>query len=201
MKLSYIFVLIIILGGSIKLKAQEFNLGLNINTMPFKVLAVTNTGSQEFPNYDVEEISSIIFNIQANVGFDYLPLRFKDGKIAVGLNSNIALGYLFNPSYEGINGALTIDIPQYIALRYGKRAVKDNTEVFGLGLGLGYNYQFIPFPDGVPAMFIDYSFKESWFIKISLDLKKRYLYNYYSSEGYVPDFEYHQIGIQIGYTL
>jgi hypothetical protein len=201
MKSLHIYILFLFACISIKLNAQEFNCGLNANLMSFKINGVTNNGSKELPNYDVEEISLAVINLQANVGFDYQPIQFKEGKMSVGLNSNLALGYLINPSYEGLNGALTIDLPQYVAFRYGKRATKDNMEPFGIGIGFGYNYQFIPFPDGAVAMFLDFSFRETWFVKLSCDLKKRYMYDYYSSEGYIPNFEYRQIGIQIGYTL
>jgi len=184
------------------LHAQEFNFGVNFNFMPLSAMGPINNGNSEYPDYGTEEINTLIINYQANIGFDYQPITFNNDKMSIGVNSNFAIGNLISPFYEGINSAITIDFPQYIAFRYGNRSTIDNYEGFGLGLGIGYNYQLIPFfLQGSPNMFIDITFDSGWFVKLSYDLSKNYLYNYHSSEGYVPVIEYRQIGFQIGYTI
>ena len=121
--------------------------------------------------------------------------------MSIGLNLNAAAGYLINPNFEGINGALTIDSRNYLTFRYGQRATSDNVQDVGFGFGIGYNYQLLPFPLGAPNIYIDFTFGYGKIIKISYDLSKKYMYNYYSSEGLVPVFEFREIGFHFGYTL
>lgn len=199
-RVLYSIVCLLMLNVTIT-SGQQWNFGINGNLVPMKVNGTENYGTTTHPDYGPFQLNLMVVNFQANAGFDYTAVQLMDDKLALGVNLNVAMGYFLNPRYEGLNGAFTIDVPAYITLRHGLRSANDNSDDFGLGFGLGYNYEIMPFPLGSPNLFVDFTFNEVHFIKISYDLVTNKFYNYLSSEGYVPVIEYRQIGLQYGFTI
>jgi len=119
----------------------------------------------------------------------------------VGIGANLGIGYFISTRFDGLNNAFSIDIPQYLIIRYGKNVVKDSDENFGIGIGIGYNYQIIPLPLGAPNLRLEILTDLGLYIRLNADLAKKTLWSFYTSEGLVPGLALQQVGLQVGITI
>ncbi len=189
--------------------AQEFSLGCNIYYNQLKgegpadfadgYYSGGSTYTVDYPDFQIFEAKGAFLNFQGNLSFDYNPVTFSNDKIGLGINCNFACGYFISPKFEGIDNAFSIDIPQYIMLRFGSSGVK-NDDGLGAGIGLGYNYQLIPIRLGVLNTQLEFEYRD-YIFRINYDLQKKIIYNYYSSEGFVPAITFRQIGLQVAMPL
>lgn len=160
-----------------------------------------STYKTDFPNYEITTIDGGFLNFQAVCSFDYSPLRWMDDKMGLGVGANVGIGYFVTPTFDGLNSALSIDVPQYLMIRYGRNVVKDSDEKFGIGLGVGYNYQIMPLPLGALNVRMEILTAGDLYIRLNADLTKKTLWNLYTSEGLVPAISFKQIGFQFGYLF
>ena len=196
MKHCLIFIFILSLETAC---AQHFTVGVNANLLFWKGNFPENKGQVDLPDWQYQEENVLLINYQATFGFYYPVLKLADGRFTVGPCLNVAMGYLVNNEIA-INGALTIDFPEYAMIRYGAGSAKDEDEGFGAGIGIGYTREWMPIPLGAPAACAEF-FYNNVSLRIGTDLANRHLYAYYSSEGLIPELTYHELIILFSFRM
>lgn len=177
----------------------QLNVGFSVSPLFVKGSYTKNMGTEAFPQIEKKDINHTFYNVQMNVGYDFSLFKFNENKMAFGTAFRIAGGYFM--ANELFENQISIDLPQYITFRYGRRSSPLNEKNWGLGLGIGYHFRLVPLPVAIPGVFADYTFKKNLFVSISADVIPANYYSYFSSEGLVPAFHTRQLSIILGYIL
>lgn len=195
-RIYILFAIFILLGNSTK---AQFNIGISVSPLFIKGDYRENIGTDAYPNMIKKEIDHIFYNEQLNFGYDFPLLKFRENKFALGTSFKIALGYFM--ADQLFENQFSLDLPQYITFRYGRRSNSLNEMAWGTGIGLGYHFRLAPLPVAIPGAFIDYTFYRNFYLNISIDLIPSEYYSNFSSEGLVHTFNTRQLSFMLGYSL
>ena len=179
------------------LKAQKFTYGLHLSYINYRIMGTDNTSTIEgLPYWEkINDIKAGGLNVNGTFGYNPIFYKFSDN-LCLGGSFNVGAGYLLTPKLESLNGRFVLDLPQYLAIRYGKSATKQSTKNMGYGLGLGYDYTFNTLPFQGMSIMAEVNFGKAT-IRLNTNVLKYTYYYYYTSEGSKPAISIRPIGIQL----
>jgi hypothetical protein len=179
-------------------KAQ-LNIGISVSPLFVNGTYRENTGTESMPKIVKKDINHIFYNVQLHFGYDFPIFKFNEDNMSLGTSFRVASGYFM--ADQLFEDQFSLDLPQYITYRYGRRSSTSNEKKWGIGMGIGYHFRLVPLPVAIPGAFIDCTFYKNLFLSVNFDVLKSDYYSNFSSEGIVPTFSSRQLGFLLGYSF
>ena len=178
-------------------QAQKFTTGFQVNYVHYKISGVENTSTTDnLPYWEkVSDVKASGFNMNGTLGYNPVFYQF-DRDLSIGASANVGLGYILTPKFDGLNGSVVLDLPEYLTIRYGKNATNKSREDVGYAFGLGWDYTLNALPFQGPSIMAEVSI-EGYAFRLNTNLLKYTYYYYFTSEGDKPAAYVWPIGLQV----